>query len=172
MPRPPDRCRGSTEEDRCSRAAWFVPIADAASGSAFGCDLDRREDARHGGLGPLPGGARRCAECSVTRVTTGLAVAGMIAGRRRRLAGPPPERARHSRRPECGQLPAFPADAIGLMVLPVSVHDLSSRPARVPLRWRAEDAPLKRRDRCHRGPDRQRLPSAAPRAKQANPVDG
>lgn len=90
--------------------------------------IARREDVRHGGRATLGFRMARCgAGAALRRVTTGLAIAGTTVRRRRRGLGSAParERPRDGRRPRSGQSPVFPAAAIGLVVLPVSVHAFS-----------------------------------------------
>jgi hypothetical protein len=141
---------GLAGQDRCSRVgACAHRFSDATVGSALDCDLERREDARHGGRA-RPGLCRRCHPASVTAGTACLRKA-----RRPDLAavarpsGLPPERARHGRRPEVGQKP-LPFPAHGLVVVPVSVthsRSMTSRPLPAtgpgPGARRAGGAPLK-----------------------------
>ncbi len=107
--------------------------------------------------GPPPVSAWRGAECGVTAGyhRPGGSGDGRPASAAR-PSGLPPERARHGRRPECGQWPRLPAEPVGPGVprgcLAASAHAFPSRSLRVLLRcvraearrWRAAGAPLKK----------------------------
>ena len=115
-------------------------------------DLARRDDARHGGRAAR-GFAWRGVVCCVTagHHRPGGSGDGRPASARRARQRPHARGRGLSRRPRRGEPPVFPAGAIGLVVLPVSVHALPSRPARTlarsqraeARRWRAAGAPLK-----------------------------